>query len=112
MEDSESLFQLGIKAAEQNDLAAAAGFYRQAAENGHIDAIFEWGVCLLFGDGVAQDVPQGLALLRRAADAGQKTALAMLLQYDLTETPEDPQAQDSIFSNSCRQRRSCPIWIR
>lgn len=99
MEDSESLFQLGIKAAEQNDLAAAAGFYRKAAENGHIDAIFEWGVCLLFGDGVAQDVPQGLALLRRAADAGQKTALAMLLQYDLTETPEDPQAQEFVLQH-------------
>lgn len=94
--DSEALFQEGVKAAEKNDFAAAAEYYRQAAEAGHIDATFEWGVCLLFGDGVTQNVQEGLNLLQKAASAGQNTALAMLLQYNLTELPTDLQAQSFV----------------
>lgn len=94
--DSNALFQEGVKAAEKNDLVSAAEYYRQAAEAGHIDATFERGVCLLFGDGVQQDISTGLTLLQKAADAGQATALAMLLQYDLMERSADFQAQNYV----------------
>ncbi|MBO5959178.1 MAG: SEL1-like repeat protein [Lentisphaeria bacterium] len=86
---AETLFQDGLKAAEKNDFTTAAACYRQAAELGHIEAIFELGVCYLFGDGVAEDRPQGLALITRAKDGGNKTALAMLAKYYLSEAADD-----------------------
>ena len=86
---AEELFAQGLKAAEQNDFTTAAGCYQQAADLGHTEAIFELGICYLFGDGVAEDREKGLALITRAKDAGNTTALAMLAKYYLTEAPEN-----------------------
>lgn len=86
---AEELFSQGLKAAEKNDFTTAAGCYQQAADLGHTEAVFELGVCYLFGDGVAEDRAKGLALITQAKDAGNATALAMLVKYYLTEAPED-----------------------
>lgn len=86
---AEELFSKGLKAAEQNDFSTAAEFYRQAADLGHVEAVFELGVCHLFGDGVPEDRSKGLSLITRAKDAGNQTALAMLAKYYLTEAPDN-----------------------
>lgn len=90
---AEELFAQGLKAAEKNDFATAAGCYQQAAEQGHTEAIFELGICYLFGDGVPEDREKGLSLITRAKDAGNATALAMLAKYYLTEAPENMAGQ-------------------
>lgn len=90
---AEELFAQGLKAAEGNDFATAAGCYQQAAEQGHTEAIFELGICYLFGDGVPEDREKGLSLITRAKDAGNATALAMLAKYYLTEAPENMAGQ-------------------
>ncbi len=86
---ADELFAQGLKAAEKNDFITAAACYQQAADLGHTEAIFELGVCYLFGDGVAEDREKGLSLITRAKDAGNTTALAMLAKYYLTEAPEN-----------------------
>ena len=86
---ADELFAQGLKAAEKNDFTTAAACYQQAADLGHTEAVFELGVCYLFGDGVAEDREKGLALITRAKDAGNSTALAMLAKYYLTEAPEN-----------------------
>ncbi len=84
------LYQAGLKAAEQNDFKTAAEYYqRSASEENCADAVFELGVCYLFGDGVPQDTPLAIGLLRQAGDAGNSTATAMLVKYYLLEAPED-----------------------
>ncbi len=89
-----ALYEAGLKAAEQKDFKRAAAYYQRAAdEDGCIDAVFELGVCYLFGDGVAQENDRALALLKRAADAGHKTALALLVKYYLLEAPELPEGK-------------------
>ncbi len=86
---ADELFAQGLKAAEQNDFTTAAGCYQQAADLGHAEAVFELGVCYLFGDGVTEDRTKGLALITQAKDAGNATALAMLAKYYLSEAPKD-----------------------
>ena len=90
---AEDLFTQGLTAAEKNDFITAAGCYQQAADMGHTEAIFELGICYLFGDGVPEDREKGLALITRAKDAGNTTALAMLAKYYLTESPENMAGQ-------------------
>ena len=84
---AEDLFAQGLNAAEKNDFTTAAGCYQQAADMGHPEAIFELGICYLFGDGVTEDREKGLALITRAKDAGNATALAMLAKYYITTLP-------------------------
>lgn len=100
----EELYRDGLHAAEKGDLTTAADLFRQAADAGHIDACFEFGVCCFCGDGVPADTKKGLALLRRASDAGQTTATAMLVKFYLTECPDDP---DGIAFVTDAVRRDC-----
>ncbi len=86
-----ALYEAGLKAAEQKDFKSAAEYYQRSVnEEGCTDAVFELGVCYLFGDGVPRDPVQAMALLKRASDAGHKTASALMVKHYLLESPEDP----------------------
>ena len=55
--------------------AVAAQLYRHAAERGQRAAQLRWGVALLEGRDVAQDVVEGESWLRRAALSGDPVPL-------------------------------------
>lgn len=66
------------------DHKAAAGWYRKAAEQGEIGAMFEWAHHLAAGEYVPKDFPGALALLRKAGEAGFAEAqleLGQIYQY-------------------------------
>lgn len=88
--DAAALFNLGILAddpqdvrrtgdAPGRDLTEAVGHYRAAAAAGFAPAAYNLGVILLTGGiGVGPDRAEGLAWLRRAAEAGDVLAQARL----------------------------------
>ncbi|HEX2861502.1 MAG TPA: hypothetical protein VHN79_07670, partial [Lacunisphaera sp.] len=69
------------------DAAAAAGWFRQAAEQKHVDALFDWGLAQAWGEGVPRDLPGGLKSITAAAEAGKPEA--QLYLADLYATGED-----------------------
>ena len=76
---------------------AAAEELLARAEGGDVKAQFAGGLMLVQGKVIEKDVPRGLALLERAGDAGDTTAMAAL--YDCYENgrygvPKDTDAAD------------------
>lgn len=75
-------YVLGIVAegggAGSQDFTAAAAHYRAAAELRHHSAELRYGIALLVGRGVKQDVFNGESWLRRAGLAGETQAAAMV----------------------------------
>ena len=67
-------FAVGI----ERDLAAAAQLYRQAAEKGVRSGQARWGLALMEGRGVARDPTAGESWPRRAANAGDGEAAALV----------------------------------
>jgi TPR repeat protein/tetratricopeptide (TPR) repeat protein len=60
------------------DQAAAAEFYRRAAQKGHRTSQLRWGLALMHGDGVDTNCSEGETWLRRAASAGDPEAAALI----------------------------------
>ncbi|MGE0750959.1 MAG: hypothetical protein AB7K64_10265 [Variibacter sp.] len=60
------------------DPSLAAEYYRDAAEKGHGPAQIKWGLALIEGRHVEQDLVAGESWLRRAALAGNPRAAALL----------------------------------
>lgn len=58
----------------------AVSYYRKAAATGNLDAIFGLGVMIAEGEGVKKDIAEGATLIRRAAEGGHMTAIAVLAQ--------------------------------
>lgn len=52
----------------------AVSLYRQAAAVGHMDASYHLALCLLYGRGVQQSMPEAAVLLQRAAGRGHGAA--------------------------------------
>jgi TPR repeat protein len=66
--------RLGFVYEQGGDFAAAAGWYRKAAERDDEMGLCNLAVLLLQGNGVAKDVAQGIALLNKAASQGSTFA--------------------------------------
>lgn len=62
------------------DFDKALPFLYQAADGGHVEALFQLAGCLIGGHGIDQDIETGTSLLRQAADAGHQYARYNLLQ--------------------------------
>lgn len=60
------------------DDAAALGWFRKAAEQGHVKACLTMSRLYFTGDGVTQDDKQGADWLKRAAEGGSSFAQAMM----------------------------------
>ncbi len=67
-------FAVGI----ERDLEAAARLYKQAAEKGVRSGQARWGLALMEGRGVARDPTTGESWLRRAGNAGDGEAAALV----------------------------------
>ena len=52
--------------------------YERAAEQGFMDAMFNYAVCYLHGAGVEQDISKALLLLERLAAKGSEMAIEAL----------------------------------
>jgi TPR repeat protein len=78
----------------------AVSYYRKAAATGNLDAVFGLGLMIVAGDGVKPDVAEGAALIRRAAEAGHKTAISVLAQAyirgDLGIPEENRKGQEAL----------------
>ena len=74
MRQAEEDYQRGLQAAEgiggRRDYAAAARYYRKAAENGYIPAQYHLAYLYENGFGVKQDFAEAAAWYRKAADQG------------------------------------------
>ena len=74
MRQADADYHRGLEAAEGNggrrDYAAAARYYRSAAENGHIPAQYNLAYLYENGLGVKQDFSEAAAWYRKAADQG------------------------------------------
>ncbi|MGP0565279.1 MULTISPECIES: tetratricopeptide repeat protein [unclassified Nitrospina] len=60
----------GDAAYERSEYKEAFGWYRKAAEAGHVEAQTQLGMMYAAGQGVRQDYDAGLAWTRKAAEAG------------------------------------------
>jgi TPR repeat protein len=66
----EAIYQQGVEHEKRGQENQAFGFYRRAAERGHLRAQYKLGQCYLYGAGVGGDEGQGLVWLKRALDGG------------------------------------------
>ena len=86
-----ALYQLGRAYAADQQLPAAAGAYRKAADKGSTSAMVELGVLLATGSGVAKDEVQARQLFERAAEAGNpRGALNLAALSEAGGAPSDP----------------------
>jgi len=81
------------------DLAAAAGLMRISGERGDTEAMFEYGITLIRGTGIAKDTVEGQAWLLKAAELGHPGAqsefgLARLIDYNRQLTTDARPAID------------------
>ena len=76
--DAEAVFYDGVAAYECNDFAAAAEWFRKAAEQGHAPAQYNLGTLYECGLGVPQDYVEAVKWFRKAAEQGLAEA-----QYNL-----------------------------
>lgn len=80
--DVEAQYNLGVLydegAGVEQDLVAAADWYRKAAEQGFIDAQSNLGTMYYFGQGVARDYQAAAKWFRLAADQGDAEAAEYL----------------------------------
>jgi TPR repeat protein len=79
----------GVLLAWDQDPAAAAVWFRRAAEAGHNEARRTLGYLYVEGAGVAKDLTAAEALFRAAADAGDAIAAHNLGVFLLEEVPGD-----------------------
>ncbi len=96
-----ALYQLGRAYAADQQLPAAVGAYRKAADKGSTSAMVELGVLLATGSGVAKDEAQARQLFERAAEAGNpRGALNLAALSDATGAPSDPVKVRALLSRA------------
>jgi TPR repeat protein len=80
--DAEAQYNIGVMydegAGRPRDLAAAAGWYRKAAQQGFMDAQANLGMMYYHGQGVPRDPAEAARWFRRAADQGDTEAARYL----------------------------------
>lgn len=92
--NSDAAYYLGVMANEgkSGDASAAAKWFRQAAEKGHVKAQYNLALAYERGLGVTRDRTQSLSWLEKASKQGDAEAQYMygLLLLDQAGTPPDP----------------------
>ncbi len=82
----------------EHDAAKASAAYRQGCEGGSADSCAEAGRLMVRGQGVASDVPGGLALLRKACERDSGRGCAFLGVYSPVD---DIAGRARSFERSC-----------
>ncbi len=73
-ESAETACRQGVDHEKQKHYAEALACYREAAEQGHIEAAFRAGVLYEVGEGIPRNVPEALAWFLKAAEQGHARA--------------------------------------
>jgi uncharacterized protein len=107
----EATFQMGLRAFDEGDYAAAAKLLRAPAEHGHVGAQFTLGVMHATGKGIATDIGRAVQLWEAAGAQGhaaslfnlgvlyangrgvEKDAAKARMYWHLAATSGDPSAQ-------------------
>lgn len=76
--DPRALYQLGYKYMSENQPYEAVICYKEAAEQGYVEAQFDLASCYLYGIGVNKDLKQGIEWLKKAAEHQNLKALCNL----------------------------------
>lgn len=71
-------YNKGLTSYSSGDYQTAVKWFREAADQGNVDAICKLGECYFKGRGVQRNRKKGLSLLREAADKGSLLAIDML----------------------------------
>ncbi|MET0066512.1 MAG: tetratricopeptide repeat protein [Candidatus Thiodiazotropha sp.] len=77
-------FEEGMTALQAEDYRAASRLFKRMAMRDHVEAQYQLGLLYLAGQGVAQDVDQGVDWLKRAAEGGSYKAANELSQIYLS----------------------------
>ena len=72
--DAKELFKEGKRRYKNKDYADAAKLFRDAAEQGHVEAQFYFGECCFSGHGVPKDYAEAFKWYRKAAEQGHAEA--------------------------------------
>lgn len=74
--EAEALFQRGLtcEKTEDGDLQEAHDCYKRAAEAGHTEASYRYGVCLKHGKGTEKNPETAFSWFMKAAEAGLAAA--------------------------------------
>ena len=72
--DAAAQHNLGVALSTRGEFGAAVKWFQKAARQGHGKALYNLGICMLRGQGVARDVSLSLVLLGKAAHAGHMLA--------------------------------------
>jgi TPR repeat protein len=80
--DAQSDYDRGWEAYQAGDKVWALKWYRKAAEQGHVKALFSLGQMYRYGFGVTQDDAEALKWTRKGAEQGDASAQLILgIQY-------------------------------
>lgn len=83
--DIDAQYRLGLTLARQGDAGRAAVWYQRAAHAGHVGALRELGLFLMFGIGLPVRIDAARNALRQAADAGDADACYWLARHAFTD---------------------------
>jgi TPR repeat protein len=93
--DAEAQFNLGVMYDEgagiDQDLVAAASWYRKAADQGFMDAQTNLGMMYYEGQGMPRDYAEAAKWFKRAASQGDQEAASYLKRIETTRSGEEAQ---------------------
>lgn len=92
--DMSAQYELGNNYLALGDPTKACQWFCNAANQGLAEAQFMYGKCLVYGQGTAQDIPQGIKWLVAAAEQGDLDAEQLLSELNQAEQEKQNQAKD------------------
>lgn len=103
--EARAIYEVGIRLFEgrgvQRDSAAAARWFRIAADQDHAPAIYRLGNMLERGDAVVRrDIPEAMRLYERAAAAGNRKAMHNLAALVAAANPPDYERAFRLFDQA------------
>ncbi|MFM8798392.1 MAG: tetratricopeptide repeat protein [Fluviibacter sp.] len=78
----------GVGVLKNPDLAVS--WFKRAADQNYPAGMYQLGLAKVAGMGTAQDEAGGMALVKKAASAGDPEAKSFLLELGIAEEPEKP----------------------
>lgn len=91
-----SLYNKGIKCAQNNQLKKAADLYKQAANKGYAPAQNNLGLCYAYGNGVERNAAEAVRWFRKAAKKGYDEAQCNLAKCYTQGNGVEPNAVEAV----------------
>jgi Sel1 repeat len=102
---AEALFEMGARALQQHQAAAAAAYFEASANMGYVRAEAALGFDYVNGDGKPKDLEKGVHWLTLAAQQGSRGAESQLGQFyeEGTGVPKDQAKAIALYKASAEQ---------